>query len=278
MPELPEVESVRRQLQPELAGRVVERIWFDDHPAHRFHAVGDLAGRRLERVDRRGKYLLVPLAPPGDDGPGGDGLVLVLHLGMTGSFRLVAADDRRAPHVRAAAWLDDERRLDFRDPRRFGRVSVVRPGEMADVVPTLAALGPEPLGPDFTVAAFAAGLRATTSPVKVALLHQRLVAGVGNIYADEALWLAGIDPRSRRVGRVRAARLHDAVRRVLADAIDREGTTFRDYQMVNGQSGRNAPFLRAYGQAGRPCARCGRALSHAVVGGRGTTWCRTCQR
>lgn len=279
MPELPEVESVRRQLQPELAGRVVERVWFDDHPAHRFHAVADVVGQRLVEVRRRGKYLVVPLAATPtalvDLAPG---TVLVLHLGMTGSFRLVEPDAAPAPHVRTSWWLDDDRRLDFRDPRRFGRVSVVAPDEVADVVPTLATLGPEPLGEDFTVAAFAAGLRATTAPVKAALLGQRLVAGVGNIYADEALWRARISPRSRRVGRARAERLHAAVREVLAEAVEREGTTFRDYQMVNGESGRNAPYLRAYGQAGLPCARCGRELSHAVVAGRGTTWCRSCQR
>ncbi len=279
MPELPEVESVRRQLEPELAGRVVDRVWFDDHPAHRFHAVGDVVGHELVRVDRRGKYLLVPLAPTPAAVARTDGrAVLVLHLGMTGSFRIVAADDPRDDHLRTAWWLDDGRRLDFRDPRRFGRVSVVDPDEIADVVPTLAALGPEPLGDDFTVAGFAAGLQATTAPVKAALLGQRLVAGVGNIYADEALWRARVSPHSRRVGPARAARLHAAVRDVLAEAIDREGTTFRDYQMVNGQSGRNAPFLQAYGQAGLPCQRCGRELSHAVVAQRGTTWCRTCQR
>ncbi|MBY5164438.1 bifunctional DNA-formamidopyrimidine glycosylase/DNA-(apurinic or apyrimidinic site) lyase [Salsipaludibacter albus] len=278
MPELPEVESVRRQLDPLLAGRVVERTWFDDHPAHRFHAIGDLDGQRLVRVDRRGKYLVCPLAPgphaavalPRDT-------MLVLHLGMTGSFRLRGPGDPTDPHVRFQAWLDDDRRLDFRDPRRFGRVSVVRPDEVAEVVPTLARLGPEPLSDDFTLDGFAADLAATRSPVKVALLNQRLVAGVGNIYADEALWRARINPHARRVGRDRAARLHRAVRDVLAEAISREGTTFRDYQMVNGQSGRNADFLQAYGQAELPCQRCGTPMSHVVLGGRGTTYCRTCQ-
>ncbi len=278
MPELPEVESVRRQLQPELSGRVVERTWFDDHPAHRFHDVGAAAGNRIDRIDRRGKYLVCPLSAVPDDPTAATGLLLVLHLGMTGSFRLVPDDADRGHHVRASLWLDDSRRLDFRDPRRFGRVTVTTRDRIAELVPTLAALGPEPLSDDFTVSGFAAGLAATTATVKAALLSQRLVAGVGNIYADEALWRARIDPRSRRVGRVRAKRLHDAVRAVLAEAIEREGTTFRDYQMVNGESGRNAPFLQAYGQADLPCDRCGRPLAHAVVAGRGTTWCRTCQR
>ncbi len=278
MPELPEVESVRRQLQPELAGRVVVRAWFDDHPAHRFHDIGAVVGQRIDRVDRRGKYLVGPLSPATGDPNARAGLLLVLHLGMTGSFRLVPAAAERGDHVRASMWLDDDRRLDFRDPRRFGRVTVTSPEHLPELVPTLATLGPEPLSDDFTVAGFAAGLAATSATVKAALLGQRLVAGVGNIYADEALWRARIDPRSRRVGRVRAARLHNAVRAVLAEAIEREGTTFRDYQMVNDQSGRNAPYLQAYGKGDRPCDRCGRPLAHAVVAGRGTTWCRTCQR
>src|SRR6266540_2471812 len=116
------------------------------------------------------------------------------------------------------------------------------------------------------------------SPVKPYLLSQRPVAGVGNIYADEALWLARIHPASRRVGRRRALALHAAIRQVLVDAIAREGTTFRDYRMVNGEGGRNASFLTAYGQAGRPCPRCGAPLRKVALGGRGTTFCPTCQR
>ncbi len=144
--------------------------------------------------------------------------------------------------------------------------------------PTLVKLGPEPLSDAFRPAAFHASLRRTTSTVKAALLSQRHVAGVGNIYADEALWRARIHPEARALSRARSDRLWAAVREVLAEAITREGTTFRDYRMVNGESGRNADFLDAYGQAGRPCPRCGRPLVKAVVAGRGTTWCRTCQR
>ena len=118
----------------------------------------------------------------------------------------------------------------------------------------------------------------TRAPVKAVLLAQRLVAGVGNIYADEALWRARIHPGSRRVGRPRALRLHGAIREVLAAAIEREGTTFRDYQMVNGDSGRYADFLDVYGKAGLPCRRCGTTLRGAVFAQRGTTFCPRCQR
>jgi formamidopyrimidine-DNA glycosylase len=263
MPELPEVESVRRQLDPELRGRRVLRVWTD--PQRRFHAPERLAGRVVERVGRRGKFLVCPL-----DG----GLELVLHLGMTGSLHFGAAD----PYTRARIALDDGRELVFRDVRRFGGLAVVDAGDYELVLPTLARLGPEPLSDDFDPDRFAGALAATRAPVKTFLLSQRPVAGVGNIYADEALWLARIHPASRRVGRRRALALRCAIREVLAAAIAREGTTFRDYRMVNGESGRNASFLVAYGQAGRPCPRCGTPLRRAVLGGRGTTFCPACQR
>jgi formamidopyrimidine-DNA glycosylase len=271
MPELPEVESVRRQLAPKLEGRRIVAVWADAQG--RFHDVDEAAGHRVEALRRRGKYLIAAL-----DG----GLELVMHLGMTGSFRFrdepwgdggVWLGD---PYVRATFTLDDGV-LDFRDVRRFGRLSVVPAGEYRDI-PTLAALGPEPLSDAFDPARFADALAATRTMVKPFLLSQRPVAGVGNIYADEALWQARISPRSRAVGRERAHALWAAIRDVLAASVDREGTTFRDYLMVNGESGRNAGFLVAYGQAGRPCPRCGTPLVKSVVGGRGTTSCPACQR
>jgi formamidopyrimidine-DNA glycosylase len=304
MPELPEVESVRRQLAPELRGRRVVSVWWDPYPRTRLSDLHLLEGRRLEDVHRRGKYLLCPLSPP----DGRTDLELVLHLGMTGSFRLVplpapdaheepgsGADDEPGPdradedaadgadpdaptHVRASLVLDDDRVLLFRDPRRFGRMSVVPAGEYRGRIPTLAQLGPEPLSDAFEVGRFAAALAATSAPVKAKLLDQRLVAGVGNIYADEALWRARIHPASRRVGRRRAAALHRAIREVLTAAIEREGTTFRDYQMVNGQSGRYVDLLDAYGQGDLPCRRCGTAMRRTVIAQRGTTYCPLCQR
>ncbi|MDQ3914202.1 MAG: bifunctional DNA-formamidopyrimidine glycosylase/DNA-(apurinic or apyrimidinic site) lyase [Actinomycetota bacterium] len=266
MPELPEVESVRRQLDPELSGRRALAVWTDPHPAipREFQDVDRLAGRRIESVGRRGKFLIAPLDR---------GLELVMHLGMTGSFRFDVED----AYARAAVDLDDGRRLVFRDVRRFGRMAVVPAGDYRGL-PTLARLGPEPLSDEFDPAGFAAELRRTTSPVKPFLLSQRPVAGVGNIYADEALWLARIHPRSRAVGPQRARALHGAIREVLAGAIEREGTTFSDYRMVNGESGRNAGFLIAYGRSGMPCPRCGTALRKIVLGGRGTTYCPSCQR
>ncbi|MGH2821021.1 MAG: bifunctional DNA-formamidopyrimidine glycosylase/DNA-(apurinic or apyrimidinic site) lyase, partial [Actinomycetota bacterium] len=265
MPELPEVESVRRQLDPELAGRAVAGVWYDPHPAipREFTGLDMLVGRKVLEVGRRGKFLIAPLDA---------GLELVMHLGMTGSFRF-GLDD---PYVRARMRLADGRELAFRDVRRFGRLAVVAAGRY-ESIPTLAMLGPEPLSGEFDFRRFAEALGRTTAPVKPFLLTQRPVAGVGNIYADEALWLARIHPASRRVGPKRARLLHAAIREVLTAAIEREGTTFRDYRMVDGSGGRNASFLVAYGQVGRPCPRCGTALRKAVLGGRGTTYCPACQ-
>src|SRR5918996_4577375 len=221
MPELPEVESVRRQLDPELSGRRVLGIWADTQ--RRFHAAERLRGRTVEAVGRRGKDLLCPLD---------QGLELVLHLGMTGVLHFGVAD----AYVRARIALDDGRELLFRDVRRFGGLAVVEAGAYG-ALPSLARLGPEQLSDQFDPRRFARDLAATRAPVKPYLLSQRPVAGVGNIYADEALWLARIHPASRRVGPGRAAALHGAIRQVLAEAIEREGTTFRDYRMVNGNSG-----------------------------------------
>jgi formamidopyrimidine-DNA glycosylase len=279
VPELPEVESVRRQLAPELAGRKVVATWSDPWPGTRLSDVDQAVDHRITAVHRRGKFLLLPLAA-GAEPP----LELVLHLGMTGSLRFLPTPssggdpDGGVGHVRVRLALDDERTLLFRDPRRFGRASVVPAGDYAGRIPTLATLGPEPLADAFDVADFAAALAATRAPVKARLLDQRLVAGVGNIYADEALWRARIHPASRRVGRTRAEALHAAIREVLAAAIEREGTTFRDYQMVNGASGRYAEHLTAYGQGGRPCGRCGTPLRRTTIAQRGTTYCPRCQR
>lgn len=266
MPELPEVESVRRQLDPELSGRRISDIWTDPLPTvpREFSDVARSIGHRIENVGRRGKFMIAPL-----DGR----LELVMHLGMTGSFSFGDKD----AYARAIVSLDDGRELVFRDPRRFGRLAVVDAGDYA-AIPTLHHLGPEPLSDDFDPDRFAAALAKTTAPIKPFLLSQRPVAGVGNIYADEALWRARIHPMSRRVGRRRAHELHGAIREVLAGSLDREGTTFRDYQMVNGASGRNVSFLVAYGRVGTPCPRCSTSLKKIFLGGRGTTYCPHCQR
>jgi formamidopyrimidine-DNA glycosylase len=266
MPELPEVESVRRQLAPRLLGRTIHGV--DALPQSRFTGLDRAAGRQLGELHRRGKYLIATLD---------EGLELVAHLGMTGSFRFRGEHGWTGdPYLRASFQLDDAT-LDFRDVRRFGRLAIVDAGDYREIA-TLARLGPEPLSADFDAVRFHRALAASRMAVKPFLLTQRPVAGMGNIYADEALWRARINPRARRVGRSRAHDLWRAIREVLTEAIEREGTTFRDYRMVNGESGRNAGHLVVYGQVGRPCPRCGTPLVKTMLGGRGTTFCTRCQR
>jgi formamidopyrimidine-DNA glycosylase len=280
VPELPEVESVRRQLAPLVIDRTIVATERDPYPARRIGPLARALGGRIAAVERRGKFLLLPLEVPSQP----NGVELIIHLGMSGIIRVLDGEDplgtvdAEGQHVRVRLLLDDGRAIVLRDARRFGRVTVVDPGDYARDAPTLAALGPEPLSEDFTVEAFAAGLAASSATVKARLLDQRLVAGVGNIYADESLWRAGIHPGSRRVGSARAARLHHAVREVLAAAVEREGTSFRDYQLVNGQSGRYLTELDVYGRAGQPCRRCSTALRGTIVAQRGTTYCPRCQR
>lgn len=279
MPELPEVESVRRQLLPLVVDRTVVAAERDPYPARRLGPVDRAVGGRIVTVRRRGKFLLLPLDGAGPDHPS----ELVIHLGMTGILRVLDAADPAAligpsTHVRVRLALDDGSMLVLRDARRFGRVSVIDPGDHASASPALAALGPEPLSDEFTVDVLARGLATSRASVKARLLDQRLVAGIGNIYADESLWRAGIHPDARSVGRQRAARLHTAVREVLTAAIEREGTSFRDYQLVNGQSGRYLTELDVYGRSGLPCRRCGTTLRGTVVAQRGTTHCPRCQR
>jgi len=271
---------VRRQLAPLVTGRTIIDTERDPYPARRIGPLSRAVGGRITAVDRRGKFLLIPLERPAPEQP----VELIVHLGMTGIVRVLDRDDPSgaiaAPgqHVRVRLGMDDGRVLILRDARRFGRVAVVDPGVYAHDAPTWAALGPEPLTDDFTVEGFAAGLSQSRASVKARLLDQRLVAGVGTIYADESLWRARIHPASRRVGASRAARLHHAVREVLAAAVEREGTSFRDYQLVNGQSGRYLTELDVYGRAGLPCRRCSTILRGTVIAQRGTTYCPRCQR
>ena len=266
VPELPEVETVRRGLQPLVAGRTVVEAW--GHPSAKFAGAVDASGRRIEDVGRRGKYLLLGLD---------DGRRLVVHLGMTGQLRVRPAGALVDPYVRAWWRLDGPgEALELRDVRRFGRVAVV--GDDVSALPTLAALGPEPFDPAFDAGALWQGVRRSRAQVKTQLLGQRVVAGVGNIYADEALWRARVHPAARRLSRAAAARLHRALVDVLAEGIEHGGTTLRDYRTVDGGTGEHQHRLDCYGRAGEPCRRCGAELRRGVVDGRGTTWCPTCQR
>jgi formamidopyrimidine-DNA glycosylase len=265
VPELPEVETIRRQLHPLVTGRAI--VEAGGHPSGKFSDARLAAGAVITGVRRRGKYLLVDLD---------DARQLVIHLGMTGRLQIVpSASGVETPYVRAW-WSFGDEVLQLDDVRRFGRVAVVPAGVYASL-PTLSVLGPEPLDGGFDPHDFWRALQRSRTRVKTQLLSQRPVAGVGNIYADEALWLAGINPACRTVSRRRAEALHRALVEVLRAGVEHGGTTLRDYRAPDGSSGTNQLHLRCYGRAGEPCERCGALLARRLIDGRGTTWCRTCQ-
>lgn len=255
---------------PVVTGREVADA--GSHSSAKFTPGREVVGATFTGVRRRAKYLLFGLD---------DGRELVAHLGMTGSFTTSDSPDAAAPH-RRAWWLlaadqgHGATTLSFSDTRRFGRLRVVPAGDYSTIA-TLARAGPEPFDPTLDGELFWDLLRRSRQPIKTRLLSQRPIAGVGNIYADEALWLAQINPRATRLGRQRAASLLDALRAVLQQGIDLGGTTLRDYRNLEGGAGDNQYQLQAYGRGGNPCGRCGAALRTAPLGGRATTWCRICQ-
>lgn len=264
MPELPEVETIRRELAPRIDGQKLGDAWAFPHP--KFLPALDAAGASITGVRRHGKYLLVAL-----DG----GQELVIHLGMTGSLRIAPrSEPPDDPYLRAWWELGDRERLEFRDVRRFGRLAVVEAGQY---VGTLAVQGPDALDPALSAEDFWRSLRSSRRALKTQLLSQRPLAGVGNIYADEGLWLARLNPRRRTVSRRQAATLLDALREVLRGALDNSGTTLRNYRTVEGVEGRNQHRLACYGRVGQPCPRCGTTFRRMVLDGRATTWCPTCQ-
>ena len=273
MPELPEVETVRRQLEPALVGRRFERVEIDDsrlvRPFEPVAVAAELEGERVSALDRRGKYLIFRFE---------SGRVLLVHLRMTGSFKHrrngLLADD---PHRRAVVRLDDGSDVAYRDVRRFGTWLMLEPGELD---PYLAdRLGDEPLVAGFTPAGLAKRLAGRRAPIKAALLDQRTLAGLGNIYVDEALWHAKIHPKrpAGELDRNDVRRLHGAIRRVLETAISRRGSTLRDYSTPRGRRGSMQHAFKVYGRADQPCDRCGTPIEKTRAGGRGTWYCPYCQ-
>jgi formamidopyrimidine-DNA glycosylase len=275
VPELPEVETVRRRLEPKLVGRRFECVEISDarltRPFDPVEVAAELKGERVAAVDRRGKYLVVRFE---------SGRALLIHLRMTGTVLHVDArtpleDD---PFRRAVVRLDDGSDIVYRDVRRFGTWLLAEPDE---VEPYLAArLGREPLTAAFTTMRLAEALENRRAPVKAAILDQRRLAGVGNIYADEALWRARIHPQ-RRAGdldldELRA--LHRGIRAALRAGIERQGATLRDYRTPDGASGRMQHEFKVYGREGEPCPRCGRPIEKIRAAGRGTWFCPGCQR
>ncbi len=283
MPELPEVETVRRGLAPVMEGVRIARTQVN-RPDLRWPfppAMAErLTGRRVERLRRRSKYILADL-----DG----GETLLIHLGMSGRI-LVSGDplgrfvhDHPAPekHDHVVLEMESGARITFNDPRRFGAMDLLPTAEAA-AHRLLAGLGPEPLGNDFHEVHLVAALRGRRSPVKALLLDQRIVAGLGNIYVCEALFRTGISP-VRQAGRIsarRVASLVPAIRQVLTDAIDAGGSSLRDYRQADGELGYFQHSFDVYGREGAPCRTpgCTSVIARTVQSGRSSFYCPTCQR
>jgi formamidopyrimidine-DNA glycosylase len=275
MPELPEVETIRRELATEVSGRRIEHlkvtkldILLGPRTLAAFRR--RLEGLRIDGVDRRAKYLLFRFET---------GDLMQVQVRMTGRFAIghASPDPEEFRHIAAELRLDDGRTLYYDDVRRLGGFRILGTSDWADLERRL---GPEPLEPGFTGACLSRILADRRAPVKNVIMDQRRIAGVGNIYASEALYAARIDPLrpagSLELPEIR--RLHRAIRRTLTVALEHAGTTFRNYRAVNGRSGSFQSLLRVYGREGEPCRRCSKPIVRVVQAGRSTFCCARCQR
>lgn len=285
MPELPEVETIRRQLEPDLVGRRFDSVEVLDHyfskPASAAGFERSATGREVADVGRRGKYLLIEFT---------DGESMVVHLRMTGNLILVDPEGNTGPgdariyrqddgekHLKARFLLDDGGELRFTDPRRFGRGFIAGPEELNRYFAER--LGPEPLSSAFTAQALAEAADGRTAPLKSFLLDQRRVAGIGNIYADEALHRAGLHPLSP-AGSMKPEHheaLRDGIVASLERGLDLGGASIDDYRDARGESGQMQEEFLVHRREGRPCPRCEEAITRIVVGGRSTYYCGSCQ-
>ena len=272
MPELPEVETIVRGLCPDLKGRIIlaaEVDWPRTVATSSIEAFQQrIAGQSIKAVGRRGKYVTLQLA---------SGDWLLIHLKMTGHLQMTPRDAALDRYVRAVFHLDDGRQLVLRDPRKFGRLHLTD-----DPLTVLGDLGPEPLADDFTLAAFSAQLRSRRGRLKPLLLNQRFIAGLGNIYADEALFAAGLHPRrtADTLSDDEITALYHAIRRALRQAIENRGTTLSDggYRDAQGEAGGNQAHIQVYGRTGKPCPRCGTSVQRIVLNGRSAHFCPQCQK
>jgi len=271
MPELPEVETTRRGIEPHLVGRTIEDVIVRErrlrHPVS--PDLESIAGSQARRVRRRGKYLIVDLAEAGS---------LLIHLGMSGSLRISEQDEAFKKHDHVALNLQGGTQLRYHDPRRFGMFLHLQEEDTLQHK-LLRSLGPEPLTDDFTPQHLHQFARNRKAAIKLVIMDSKCVVGVGNIYASEALFRARIRPgtAAKRLTGPKHARLVDAIRAVLDESIQQGGTTLRDFVNSDGEPGYFRQRLFVYGREGEPCRDCGTPIRHAVMGQRATFWCPTCQ-
>jgi formamidopyrimidine-DNA glycosylase len=273
MPELPEVETIRLALVPHVVGRTFEHVEINDprlvRPFEPIAIAAELEGERVAALERRGKYLIVRFE---------SGRVLLIHLRMTGSLRHAARGELDEDlHRRAVVKLDDGSDVAYRDVRRFGTWHLLEPEEVDDYLARR--LGGEPLERTFTAKRLGERLAHRRAPLKAALLDQRTVAGLGNIYVDEALWRSQLHPlrEARTLDADELTRLTRAIRAALRAGIARQGASLRDYSQPDGRRGRAQERFRVYGREGEPCQRCGTPIDKIRVAGRGTWYCPNCQ-
>lgn len=273
MPELPEVETVRRSLLPHLPGRQIHEVILHKSGQIRYPSperfLQQIGGATIEAIDRRGKYLLLPLS---------GGLQLIAHLRMSGRLIVVEPQEPLAPHTHVIFRLSSGKELRYQDQRTFGGFHLIGPDKVG-MPAGLLTLGPEPFDPAFTPAYLRQKLQERRTTIKAALLDQHLVAGLGNIYVDEALFASGIHPerRSGSVTEAEADRLHASIQSVLQKAIANRGTTFSLYFDGENRRGEHYEELQVFDRAGQPCGTCGTEIIKRRVAGRGTHYCPRCQ-
>jgi formamidopyrimidine-DNA glycosylase len=276
MPELPEVETIRRDLESRVTGRYITSVTIapdSGKPVPVLKGIDEatfregVVGARIDAVERRGKYLALRLD---------NALLLVVHLRMTGALLHRRSGAHADRFLRAVLYLDDGTELRFTDVRKFGGLWLLDDISGAAVT----GLGPEPLSEGFTVDVLAAAVAGRKAPVKSIILDQRRIAGIGNIYADEACFVAGIDPR--RLGATlrcdEIAELHAAVRKVLLFGVESRGASFRDYTDTDGESGNMQMHVKVFRRTGKPCYSCETAIERVKLGGRSTHFCPQCQK
>lgn len=272
MPELPEVETTCRGIEPHLRRARIREVIVRRTDLRQPVSPGlsDIEGRTFTGVSRRAKYLLLKVS---------GGSHVLVHLGMSGSLRLAKPADPWKKHDHLGITLSNGFQLRFHDPRRFGLVLHLTESDPRSH-PLLCDLGPEPLEEAFTAVYLKSACATRSAPVKSVIMDNRVVVGVGNIYAAESLFLAGIHPLTpaKRLGLAKLEALAAAIRSILAAAIESGGTTLRDFLNSDGEPGYFAQHLSVYGRAGEPCHRCGTPIRHCVSGQRATCWCPKCQR
>ena len=274
MPEMPEVETIRRSLEGYVVGKVIKNIEIRLDRLIKWPTVEEfkaiVTGRTMEALERRAKYLLFHLS---------EGWIMVVHLRMTGRLNYRLDNNQSSHAARLIFAFESGDALEYFDTRTFGTLYVLRADELNRIY-GLASLGPEPLSADFTVQYLAEGLAKRKGKVKAVLLDQKLIGGLGNIYVDESLSKAGLHPESAAASLNRAdiERLHSAINQVIEKGICSGGTTFRDYRDADGNRGAFQESLCVYGRKGLPCNTCGSEILRIEVGGRGTHFCPLCQQ